>query len=343
MLTAPVIAFDGDEISTDGRLPSRPEMLGTIRRRNYMDLDLTCVASLLVLYEEQHHGRAAARLRLTPSALTKRIQRLERQVGVKLVTRGATAAEPTPAGHRFCAAATSLLRDADAARKAALTAPARDRRLLVLGIPAGPPQNYLRRILPSVMSQVRAEWPGSRLACRLIPLAALHSSLLGGEVDVLWSVAPVAHRVVTSTPLNNSVGRIGVVDARHALADAGAIDVMEFAALPAVYDPTVPDEVMSTFYLGDIRGRPDAHLIPILPRNSAGIPHEAARLGAVTVGLSLFTDVVGPGLRAVQLLGAPPVHLYASRLRREHRGAVHSLVAALRKVSPGVSHLPAQT
>ena len=62
-----------------------------------MDLDLTCVHSWLVLVQEQHFGRAAPRLNLTPSALTKRIQRLERQVGVPLVVRNPGAASsPRP-------------------------------------------------------------------------------------------------------------------------------------------------------------------------------------------------------------------------------------------------------
>ena len=58
-----------------------------------MELDLGLASSFLVLAEERHYGRAAARLHLTSPALTKRIQRLERQLGVVLLQRG-------PAG--FC-------------------------------------------------------------------------------------------------------------------------------------------------------------------------------------------------------------------------------------------------
>ncbi|MFC7648577.1 LysR family transcriptional regulator [Streptosporangium lutulentum] len=52
-----------------------------------MDLDLGLVADFLVLVKERHYGRAAGRLHLTSSALTKRIHRLERQLGVALVER----------------------------------------------------------------------------------------------------------------------------------------------------------------------------------------------------------------------------------------------------------------
>ncbi len=231
-----------------------------------VDLDLTCIASLLVLYDEQHYGPAAVRLKLTTSALTKRIQRLERQVGVDLVTRGSQGAvEPTAAGHRFRSVAAQLLRDAEAARGAALAAPVRGRHVMVLGIPGGP-QDYLREILPVVMTEVRANWPGTRLVCRPVPFSALTSCLLGDEVDVLWTAAPVHHRAVMSRPLRFTAARIGLVGAHHELAQTDAVDATDFAALPMLYNPTVPDEYMSMFYLGDIRPRMEAQLVRGGPR-----------------------------------------------------------------------------
>ena len=197
-----------------------------------MDLDLTCVASLLVLYDEQHHGRAAAQLKLTPSALSKRIQRLERQVGVELVTRGVSGgAEPTPAGHRFRTAAAQLLRDAAAAKRCAVAAPVRADRMLVLGAPEGP-QDFLRGMLPGVMTEVRSNWPGTRLIYRPVPFPALSSCLLGGEVDVLWTIAATRHPALTSTPLAATAARIGVMDPRHAWVDTDALDITEFADQP---------------------------------------------------------------------------------------------------------------
>jgi DNA-binding transcriptional LysR family regulator len=64
----------------------------------------------LALVEEGHFGRAAVRLRVSPSALTERIERLERQVGVSLLVRNAAGlAGLTPAGARFAAQAAPLL------------------------------------------------------------------------------------------------------------------------------------------------------------------------------------------------------------------------------------------
>jgi len=91
-----------------------------------MDLDLELVANFLVLMREMHYGRAAARLYLTPAALTKRIQRLERQLGVALVERGPSGVlAATAAGRRFATAAEPLIAHAKAARESALTEPPR--------------------------------------------------------------------------------------------------------------------------------------------------------------------------------------------------------------------------
>jgi DNA-binding transcriptional LysR family regulator len=53
-----------------------------------VDVDLELADSFLTLVDEWHYGRAGDALHLTPSAVTKRIQRLERRVGVRPVQRG---------------------------------------------------------------------------------------------------------------------------------------------------------------------------------------------------------------------------------------------------------------
>ncbi|MFF4127199.1 LysR family transcriptional regulator [Microbispora rosea] len=101
-----------------------------------MDLDLGLVANFLVLVEEMHYGRAAVRLHMSSSALTKRVQRLERQLGVPLVERDSTGVlAVTSAGRRFAIAAEPLMAQAVAARESARAAPAR--YTLRVGMPAG--------------------------------------------------------------------------------------------------------------------------------------------------------------------------------------------------------------
>ncbi len=85
-----------------------------------MHLDLVCVESFLVLIEEGHYGRAAARLHITSPTLTKRVQRLERSLKVRLLDRGPSGVVAlTAAGSTLRSDAGPLLAHERSAREAA--------------------------------------------------------------------------------------------------------------------------------------------------------------------------------------------------------------------------------
>lgn len=63
----------------------------------------------------RHFGKAAAALRITQPALTQRIQALERELGVQLLTRTAREVRLTPAGDILLPYATSLINVEDRA------------------------------------------------------------------------------------------------------------------------------------------------------------------------------------------------------------------------------------
>nr|MCU0757471.1 LysR family transcriptional regulator [Xanthomonadales bacterium] len=72
-------------------------------------LDLSLLHDFLVLAELRGFGRAAERLAITQSALSRRIQRLEADVGATLVQREPPPCTLTPAGQRLKAGAEQLL------------------------------------------------------------------------------------------------------------------------------------------------------------------------------------------------------------------------------------------
>ena len=92
-------------------------------------VDLQCAESFVVLGEEMHYGRAAARLYVTPPGLSRRIQRLETQLSTKLVVRGPSGVVVlTPAGTRALDDLTVML-----AREARLRQAVRQPRTTVAG------------------------------------------------------------------------------------------------------------------------------------------------------------------------------------------------------------------
>src|ERR1700730_17998068 len=80
------------------------------------DIENRLFRSFVALDEEQHFGRAAANLEISPPTLTHQIQQLERRLDAKLVERrGNTHVELTNAGTRFLERARNVLREADEA------------------------------------------------------------------------------------------------------------------------------------------------------------------------------------------------------------------------------------
>jgi DNA-binding transcriptional LysR family regulator len=75
-----------------------------------------------VLVDELHFGRAAARLGVTPSTLSRRIVALERELGVSLFVRTSRRVALTDAGRELATRLPAALRQLDAALTAARTA-----------------------------------------------------------------------------------------------------------------------------------------------------------------------------------------------------------------------------
>ncbi|WP_432873024.1 LysR family transcriptional regulator [Microbispora rosea] len=300
-----------------------------------MDLDLGLVANFLVLVEEMHYGRAAVRLHMTPSALTKRIQRLERQLGVPLVERdSAGLLAVTLAGRRFAVAAVPLIAQANAALESARAKPAR--YTLRVGVPAG-----VRAIIGGfdvigIGREVRRSFPEVRLVLKEIPFPALTHCLPEHQIDVLWNTAPVHHAAVDSFPLAITSTRIGVVGARHPLAEFGTIDVADFSEQPILYNPAAgDDEWMKQFWLGDVRPRREARLVEVDADDITPVLRKVGDGTAVMVGIAEYAPrLLGSRLRAVTLTGAAPVIFHVACRRTDRRGAVRALVEAFQAVGP---------
>jgi len=295
-----------------------------------VDLDLNCVASYLVLLEERHFGRAAVELHLTSTALGKRLQRLERQLGVTLIERGpAGFVGVTSAGYRFARAAKPLL---EQARAAADTARARSSRDFVrVAVPCEIGSYPTRAQLAAAGRMLRESHPETRLICRGVPFPALVSQLLHRQVDVTYAPA-LHHPGIWLTPLADRE-RVGIVSMRHELAQTTEVDVSDFAALPMLYSPAIPGDWMQQFYLGDVRPASEARLVAIDARNSDAMIRQLIRGTAVTTIMGGLVPSIGPPVHVVRLKGVPPAIYYAAQRRSDRREKVQALVRALERAS----------
>lgn len=286
-----------------------------------MDLDLTAVESFLAVTDSRHFGRAADRLGISTSALTKRIQRLEATVGVPLIERDTAGyAGLTAAGRRFVQFAPQLLYAAQAAKTAATGAPA---QVLRLAVPAG--VGVVAPLLPQALATLELALqhahPDVGIKTVRTPFPELTPALLGGDADIVLTFGPSASSDVTSTRLSE-IHRVGLVGATHPLAVKRAVDVHQFARLPMIYDPDLPDEYMQPFILADVRPLAEATLVAISASNTAHVAQRVLRGREVTVVPVALTGNLPPELQRVGLTGVPASWYHAHRRRGDDRPAL---------------------
>jgi DNA-binding transcriptional LysR family regulator len=291
-------------------------------------LDLDGVESFLVVAEEVHFGNAAARLHISPSALTKRVQRLERDLKVRLLERNrAGVVALTPAGVRLVAHGRGLLEHERATREAA-----QGHATVTLGVPDdGGTQSVTAQEILDVRRTLRLDHPEVTLLCRRTPLPCTTTWLVEGQVDVQLTSAVVEDGRIHSTPVG-IVERMAAVPTGSDVDDAHPLPLADLLALPMLHDPGLPQAFMRPFWFGDLRSDREARLVPIAARDGGSVLDQVARSVGVTVQLRPQARRVRSGVRFVPIAGAPPLVLHAARRGRDRRPVVLSLVQTLMSV-----------
>ncbi|GID32469.1 LysR family transcriptional regulator [Paractinoplanes brasiliensis] len=189
------------------------------------DLDLRLVRYFTVVAEHQHIGRAAAELHIAQPSLSRQIQRLEEQLGVRLFDRNAHGSRLTAAGRAFVAQANELL---GAARQAVTTV----RAAAASGtVTVGYAPGFI--ITPAVRD-LRERFPDAEIHTRyLTPDDA--RSLAEHRVDVVVAWQPFAFPIegCDITVLYDDP-RVLVVPVTHRLAGRASVTLDDFAEEPMV-------------------------------------------------------------------------------------------------------------
>ncbi|MEV7502649.1 LysR family transcriptional regulator [Streptomyces sp. NPDC093018] len=181
-----------------------------------MDVDLRLVRYFTVVAEYGNFGRAATRLHLAQPSLSRQIQRLEAQVGVRLLNRSPQGSSLTDAGRAFLPRARILLQDAELAARVARAA-VRPRALTV-GCAEG-------LVITACMQELRRRHPEGQVRTRHLDWRDTRA-LAEGRVDALIAYKPLpfstgGFRVTTL----HEEPRVLVTSASHPLADEKAVSM----------------------------------------------------------------------------------------------------------------------
>ncbi|MEV5707163.1 LysR family transcriptional regulator [Actinoallomurus sp. NPDC052274] len=193
-------------------------------------MELRQLASFLAVVEEGQFARAAARLFLSPPAVTGHIQRLERELGVQLLERSPIAL--TPAGERLVPHARTMLAAANAASDAISDLRTDEDLPLRVGVMA--PGSA--ELTPAILRAFRKVQPNTPFSVENITFAEHTSALIERKVDVAFVRPPPDDErlrvdVLTTEP------RVLIVPSTGPVADADAVrlsDVLDllFVCLP---------------------------------------------------------------------------------------------------------------
>lgn len=118
-------------------------------------IELRQLQYFLVVADELHFGRAARRLHITQSPLSRQIQLLEYALQFQLFTRTNRSVQLTPAGHAFRVEARHLLAQAENAVSVARRHSQGQAGVLKMGFTAGSSYRHLPRMLENASSALK--------------------------------------------------------------------------------------------------------------------------------------------------------------------------------------------
>ncbi|MEU5315428.1 LysR substrate-binding domain-containing protein [Streptomyces sp. NPDC021056] len=280
------------------------------------DLDLRLVRYFTVVAEHRHFGRAATALHITQPSLSRQVQRLERQLGARLLDRTPQGTRLTEAGETFLPHAEALLRAA--AQAAAHTRAAARPNRMTVGFTSG-------LIVTPAVRAVRHRYPDADVQTTHLNWDDVCPALLDHRVDAVVTRLPFPTDGLHVTVLYDEP-RVLVVPLDHRLAGKDSVTLDDIADEPL---PRTADPVRSAFWRfeprPDGRPAPDGPLIEAIEDKLELVASgESLAVSVVSVGRALRHD-----LTTVPLDGVEPSHVVVAT-RAGDRGRV---VTAFRKAA----------
>jgi DNA-binding transcriptional LysR family regulator len=188
-------------------------------------MELRQLRYFVTLAEELHFGRAAEREHIVQSALSQQVQRLERELGVRLLERSTHHVALTAAGAVFLAEARQILAHAGRAAQAARSAEAAAAPLRVGIIDSSYDS------MPQILHEVQARYPGLVIHQAEAGVPEQYQRLTDGRMDVGVGRAALAPPQIASLLFRQDP--LGVlVPTAHPFADLEGVSVAALAREP---------------------------------------------------------------------------------------------------------------
>jgi DNA-binding transcriptional LysR family regulator len=292
-------------------------------------MELRHITSFLVLAEELHFGRSAARLHISQPSLSLQLQQLERKVGVTLIARTSHSVRLTPAGEAFRKEARPLLDQLDRAIEAARQAPpeATERLRIGFNFPAG------QRVLVPALALMREKHPHVRTSLVQRHTCGQLAELLGGRIDIAFVYGECHADGVTQRPIL-TLPVVGVCASDHPLAARDDVRWPELAAYRCVLPSTVTSPALHEAVLSaGRRNGVDFSAVDVFDDGDAAVVMVASQQ-IVIFASSVRAESVGMiGLASLSFVDpVPEVTIYATWHERDENPAVPLFLDAIDQI-----------
>ena len=223
-------------------------------------MELRHLRYFVAVAEEENMGRAAARLRVAQSALSRQLQDLEREVGAPLFERLSRGVRLTEAGRAFDVHARRALVAAEDAGRAA-----RDAAAGAIGTLRVAPPDFGARAELAADAIARFQAARPRVTVELVPVPWPEhvGQLLADRIDVGFAVASAP----TDYPATIAAERVddeplawALLARQHPLATRSTLTLADLADVPMVLSeraaiPGLHDRIMDAVRAGGIEPR----------------------------------------------------------------------------------------
>ena len=191
---------------------------------------------VLALSETLNFSQVAEQLGISQPALSKQIQHIEKDLGVKLFDRNRNPLMLTPAGEYFVRSARELVFQEEQLRKALEQFRSGESGHLVIGVT---PFRCLY-LIPELLKKMRSRYPGVRISVHEVNSSQLRKDAAEGKCDLAIVNLPVDTALLDVIPLEPDTLVLAVHNSMTGkLPDAGegeymAVDFEQLRELPFV-------------------------------------------------------------------------------------------------------------
>ena len=246
-------------------------------------MKITQLRYFLVLAEELHFIKAAARLNVSQPPLSRQIQALEQELGFALFVRGHQRVRLTEAGAAFHRDVQEMFAALDRAVTHAKGVARGEVGRIVLGMTG----SVSFGVLPRILEQFHREFPQVRMEMQHLIKAEQIEALAGGKITLGLTRSPVRERGMASEAIHQEPFIVALHE-RHRLAKLKVVPLEKlegdkFVLYRGNSSPSVADEII------DLCGT--AGYYPQIDQD-AGEMQTAVSLVAAGLGVAVVADCI---------------------------------------------------